>query len=215
LKLVLLSTSANQAYVFSSNRLREAVGASYLVACSTTDWIDDACREVGGTRLQASSGNALVTTHDQETAQRLVRLVTRRALTEAPGLSVAGVSIEIDGETPTANDIKGVFQESQRHSGRTVSATAVRFQRLPVVAACQSTDWPASAWYSDVRPGSDTPEDQDPTPQSAEVIAKRQVRLDADRRMARLAGEGIQLLGIGDLFTTVDWVGVVHADGNT
>lgn len=32
--------------------------------------------------------------------------------------------------------------------------------------------------------------------------------------MAKLAGEDIRLVGIDELLTTVDWVGVVHADGN-
>ena len=214
MRLVLLATSGNQSYIFASNRLREAVGASYLVACSTTDWIDGACLEVGGTRLQASSGNALVTTPDAKTAQQLVRLVTLRALKEAPGLSVTGVSVEIAGDTPNADDIGAVFQKWQRHSGHTASSTATRFHRLPAVAACQSTDWPAASWHTDLKnlPG-DHPEDQNPIPQSAEVIAKRNARPEADRRMKRLVGD-VPLVEIGGFHSEVDWVGVIHADGN-
>jgi hypothetical protein len=216
LRLVLLATSGNQSYIFASNRLREAVGASYLVACSTTDWIDDACREVGGTRLQASSGNALVTTPDTDadTAKELVRKVTSRALKDAPGLSVTGVSVKIEGDTPTADDITNVFMEWQLHSGRTASATATRFHRLPAVAACRSTDWPAAAWYTDL-PHLDGkhPEDQNPIPQSAEVIAKRKVRPEANQRMKELVG-GTPLVDIRDFHSKVDWVGVIHADGN-
>lgn len=213
MRLVLISTSSNQSYIFASNRLREAVGASYLVACSTTKWIDEACGRARGTRLQASSGNALITTPD-ECARQLVREVTLKALQEAPGLSITGVSIEIAGATPTADEISKVFEEWQRHFGRTAAGASARFHRLPVVAACGSTDWPAACWHSDLKPGNGTyPEDEEPIPLSAEVIAKRAVRHNAEARIRKLAGTD-NLARIRDFFSAVEWVGVVHADGN-
>lgn len=36
---MLVTTSGNQRYIFTSNELREAVGASHPLALSTTGWV--------------------------------------------------------------------------------------------------------------------------------------------------------------------------------
>jgi hypothetical protein len=53
--LVLIETSGNQKYLFSTNRLRESVGASQLTYASGTLWLADALRELGGPELDAGT----------------------------------------------------------------------------------------------------------------------------------------------------------------
>lgn len=45
--LVAVETAGIQSYIFASNRLKENVGASYLVAAATGDWAFDAVRSLG------------------------------------------------------------------------------------------------------------------------------------------------------------------------
>ncbi|MGH4018516.1 MAG: hypothetical protein ACRDT0_04580 [Pseudonocardiaceae bacterium] len=146
---VLVSTSGNQSYIFASNRLREAVGASYLLARSTTAWVEEALSGTGSKLVQASSGSTLAVAPDRDAARALARAVTGKALREAPGLAIHAVSVEIDGEAPTADEVGAVFAEYQRHVAARPSVAA-RHQRLPVVAACDSTDLPARSWHADV-----------------------------------------------------------------
>ena len=221
-RLVLLTTAGNQGFIFASNRLREAVGASELVREATTAWVEEACASVTSTSdsgravvLQASSGRALVVTDGLEAANEVVWKVTHAGMARAPGLDLFGTSIAIQGTLPTSQEISEVFAAASRLQARRPSPAA-RFQRLPVVAACSSTDLPAAVWHSDVRadPSGLPVSGEEPAPMSAEVVAKRGARPAADRRMRGLLGETFRLVDIDEFFDAVDWVAVVHADGN-
>ncbi|MCA1676522.1 MAG: hypothetical protein LC799_31565, partial [Actinobacteria bacterium] len=220
MRLVLIATSANQPYIFASNRLREAVGASELVRLATTKWVHEAVTATGpggADVIQESSGAALLVVDGPDggadRARRVVNELTRRAMRDAPGLDVAGAAVPIDGPTPIPAEVDAVFAAH----GATVArraATLGRFPRLPCAAACASTDRPAAAWHSDAAraSGGGARRGEEPRPLSAEVIAKRRTRPAADRRMHEQAG--VPLVDIDDFFDQVERVAVVHADGN-
>ncbi|ABW10825.1 conserved hypothetical protein [Parafrankia sp. EAN1pec] len=108
-----------------------------------------------------------------------------------------------------------MFAEASTRQASRPSSTA-RFGRLPMVASCASTDLPAAVWRSDAPPdrnGRPRAGDE-PVPMSAEVAAKRRMRSAADQRMRALVGATVTLLDIDVFFEQVDWVAVVHADGN-
>lgn len=114
MRLVLVSTSGNQRFVFASNKLREAVGASHLVALSTTVWVHEAL-DGAGTILQESSGTTLVQVEDEETARDLATALTRRVRTEAPGLDLSVVSVLVVDGHVGQDEVDAVFQEAHRH----------------------------------------------------------------------------------------------------
>lgn len=218
--LVLFATSANQSYIFTSNRLREAVGASELVRLATTKWVHNAVAATGpggADVVQESSGTALLVVDGPdggaERARRVVNELTRRVMRDAPGLDVAGTSVPIGGPAPTPAEVDAVFAAHSATLARR-SSTLGRFPRLPCTAACASTDRPATTWHSDAArsPGGGARHGEEPRPLSAEVIAKRRTRPAADHRMERQAG--VPLLDIDDFFDRVERVAVVHADGN-
>src|SRR5215468_1380341 len=208
-RLVLVSTSGNQRYVFASNRLREAVGASHLLALSTTEWV----RQVlpgGAEILQEASGTTLLRVADEAAANAVAHALTSKALREAPGLDVSVVSVGLENDHVTSADVDRVFAQAHRNRSRHPS-NAARFQRMPVAASCASTDLPARVWHSDARPGKNGyPNEEQPQPLSAEVIAKRLARPAAVKKVQGLLDSqehtrGIELIHVDEYFESVEW----------
>ena len=137
--LVMLQTNSNQAYIYSSPRLREQIGASFQITL-LSQWVDEEAKKLlevaeeakkllevpeeeslpGSFWVSNSSGKVIVrlTGNDGEPkalARSLIGAVTRRALKEAPGLDVTGVFIPPEDEVGTRNgmtDDEAVTQDS-------------------------------------------------------------------------------------------------------
>lgn len=117
LHLVMLESSGNQNYIFGSNRLAEAIGASQLtleagvdVAMRATDAVfgtafnksaspDELTQKLleqpwdgadGPTVINAMSGKALIAVPDRASGRRLVQKATRIVIEEMPGLQFSG-----------------------------------------------------------------------------------------------------------------------------
>ena len=88
---VLIETGANQAYIFDTNRLRHAAGASYLVHELGTSWVPEIARSLGASVVLAISGKALLLVDNPAAGRAVIGAVSERALREAPGLEVTGV----------------------------------------------------------------------------------------------------------------------------
>ena len=103
--LVVVDTMQIQPYIFGSNRLRENVGASYLVNAATKDWAFEAVKEVApkhniGSQndlmdgawiekgldaevLYAGGGNFAVLFRDENMAKKFHYKLSRQALDNA------------------------------------------------------------------------------------------------------------------------------------
>ena len=148
--LVMLQTNSNQPFIFSSPRLREQIGASFeitLLSCwvkeaafdmklpsmSTSEkgikvlpatfWVSDSSGKVI-VRFTKSDGNP------ENLAKQLIREVTLRALTEAPGLDVTGVFIEATSNTVDADDLQELDRVFLEYSLNRRPAAA-RFPQFP------------------------------------------------------------------------------------
>lgn len=137
--LVMLQTNSNQAYIYSSPRLREQIGASFQITL-LSQWVGEEAKKLleiakreslpvevakegslpGSFWVSKSSGKVIVrlTENDGEPkalARSLIGAVTRRAFKEAPGLDVTGVFMPPEDEVGTHNgmtDDEAVTQDS-------------------------------------------------------------------------------------------------------
>ncbi len=112
--LVMLQTNSNQPFIFSSPRLREQIGASFEITL-LSHWVKEEAEKLTKMKplpatfwVSDSSGKVIVrfTGHADEPkakAKDLIRRVTLRALTDAPGLDVTGVFIEATSNTVDAD----------------------------------------------------------------------------------------------------------------
>ena len=159
--LVMLQTNSNQSFIFSSPRLREQIGASFEITLlsrwvkmeaekllkpkplPTSFWVSDSSGKVI-VRFTETDGDP------KELAKRLIREVTLRALTDAPGLDVTGVFIEATFDKVDARDLNKLDRVFLEYSLNRRPAAA-RFPQFPFLERGSESALPASASLCDLK----------------------------------------------------------------
>lgn len=239
--LVIVDTAQIQSYIFGSNRLRENIGASYLVAQSTGDWAKEAVRQIAGQNnirpvgtidntkhienpahnldaevLYAGGGNFVVLFRDERLAKDFTRVLSRKVLTEAPNLQlvIAQNSFDWNGES-LSDKIKATFKKlAEEKRARALSSPLLG---LGVTVMCRSTGLPATQVVQ--------PIPTDPTsvyPASAEIVAKLDAVAAANERLDIMFASTVgtsyafprDLDEMGRTAGEHSLIAVVHADGN-
>jgi hypothetical protein len=233
--LVMASASQIQSYIFASNKLREQVGASHLVAQATGAWalqaveraathsnvhdagalgldtkftIDEQTTGSAAEVIYSGGGNVEVLFTEKAVADAFVRALSERLLCEAPGLRVAfGRSDFFEWGHGIAGAAVQARQDLER-AKRAMATGGGGLLGLGVTAACIYTGLPATAI-------------DDGSPISAESKA----RLAAFEAADRVLREKFQV-AVGGLYFPNDLdklgrsrgedshVAVIHADGN-
>ncbi len=158
--LVMLQTNSNQPFIFSSPRLREQIGASFEITL-LSHWVEEETKELLSLKelpssfwVSDSSGKVIVRfTDDQgdpeDLAKRLIREVTLRALTDAPGLDVTGVFIPAAPGALEAKDLEKLDRAFSEYSLNRRPAAA-RFPQFPFLERGSESAFPASASLHDL-----------------------------------------------------------------
>jgi len=156
----MLQTNSNQPFIFSSPRLREQIGASFEITL-LSKWVKDKAEELLDTNtlpisfwVSDSSGKVIVrfTEADgdpKDLAKRLIREVTLRALTDAPGLDVTGVFVKASSSTVDADDLQELDRVFLEYSLNRRPAAA-RFPQFPYLERGLESALPASASLDDL-----------------------------------------------------------------
>jgi len=248
--LLILETSGNQSYIFSTNKLRDVVGASELTYRVGTDFVERAIEEVTGRPFRkenilselpiekegspdieviiATSGKAVLLVRDSEDhalKRGFVETWSRIVVSEAPGVDALAVfsEISLDLSLPLLNgkerneaegSLLNVFRDAHVQFSIAKTRRAApqsRFQRLPPVASCRYSGYPAQEMFS---------EGGEPVPISLLSLVKIEAGRSDEfrRRMESLyppGKNGIVAQGLNDkTLEECRWLAVVHADGN-
>ena len=159
--LVMLQTNSNQPFIFSSPRLREQIGASFEITLLSR-WVKEEAEKLLKQKplptsfwVSDSSGKVIVRFTDDEggpkdLAKQLIREVTLRALTDAPGLDVTGVFIEASSNTVDADDLQELDRVFLEYSLNRRPAAA-RFPQFPFLERGSESALPASASLCDLK----------------------------------------------------------------
>ena len=162
--LVMLQTNSNQPFIFSSPRLREQIGASFEITLLSrwveeeakcllkaedlpnTFWVSDSSGKV---IVRFTQRNCAESDNSPESlARALIREVTLRALTDAPGLDVTGVFITTDTDEVKSEDLERLDHEFSAYSLNRRPAAA-RFPQFPYLIRAEESELPTSAALSD------------------------------------------------------------------
>ena len=157
--LVMLQTNSNQPFIFSSPRLREQIGASFEITL-LSHWVEEKAKELLSLKklpssfwVSDSSGKVIVRFTEtkgnpKELAKRLIREVTLRALTDAPGLDVTGVFVKASSSTVDPEDLQELDRVFLEYSLNRRPAAA-RFPQLPFLQRAEESALPASTPITD------------------------------------------------------------------
>ena len=248
--LVMLQTNSNQPFIFSSPRLREQIGASFEITLLSR-WVKEEAEKLLKQKplptsfwVSYSSGKVIVRFTDDEggpkdLAKQLIREVTLRALTDAPGLDVTGVFIKATSNTVDADDLQELDRVFLEYSLNRRPAAA-RFPQFPFLERGSESALPASASLGDLKFSQESLQRNnfdESSPLSLPSRVKRAFASTSRKRQVddvkeRLAKQGKELKQEPQLYPTklaaafqdgeefedaknmLSSVGVVHIDGN-
>jgi hypothetical protein len=212
-----VETTSNQAYIFGSNRLRENIGASFLLAQACVDWVREALPGDGSVaEVLVTSGRAVLRSTSRTALVGLINEITWRALTEAPGLTVTGSVCEFpdrpdEGTTRVGTVMRQLAVENDQIAGAHPAST-VRFLRLPPVASCAVSEFPAERTWRDGVGGT--------TSSDVSEVSYRKRRAGGDglrnlRHTFNTTADSLEELeDAARLGSDIGWTAVVHIDGN-
>jgi hypothetical protein len=233
--LVALETAQIQSYIFKSNRLKENVGASYLVAAATEDWVYDIVRgmelahnvldtdELADTDgqtldvevLYCGGGNAVLLFADEARAREFVRTLSQKVLVDAPGLRLTFHVQTIKWSQPLSYQVSEALNDLRQQ--RSFQPPRLGVHGLGVTVMGASTSLPAVTL------------DRDPDgnwePISAETEAKRRAVASANAKLRKVEDDlmrdwlheyefPLELDDLGRSEGKSSFIAVVHADGN-
>jgi CRISPR RNA silencing complex Cmr2 subunit-like protein len=129
--LTLLGTASIQDYLFRSNRLKENLGASHLIATALKQW-----ESKGARPLFVGGGNAAVILDRADAAKEAVFAWSREWLEKAPGLRLVAAHEDFE-----VGGLREAFQKAQRQlfENENRPAHGAPLGALPVVRSCPST----------------------------------------------------------------------------
>ena len=172
---LLLEVGSIQSYIFGSNQLAQNIGASELVALSTTKWVVDVLDDMGLTHngrwdegnteigpvveyvniadpaveiVYAGGGNAMILFSKRNTAVSFVKKLSRFILEEAPNLNFLAIHDEFEDDTQALAEVHRQLrrQMNYRQMNRPFSTPLLG---LSVTAECVYTGLPAIGLDSD------------------------------------------------------------------
>lgn len=155
--IVVLDTTGIQSYIFSSNRLRENIGASHLLTQVTQDWVDETLEGFSISKLQrdepietsespveliyAGGGNTVLLFKSLDFAKRFTKTLSKRVLLDAPGINliVAYAEFNWDEKSKLLYEVIQDLMKDDLESKKYERIPSAPLLGLGVTASCNST----------------------------------------------------------------------------
>lgn len=157
--VTVLDTTGIQPYIFNSNRLRENIGASYLVDKVTGDWVkkiletefnipkEQQYQPINSSGfaaeiIYAGGGNTLLLFTSLDIAKDFIKKLSWRILNYAPGINLVAAHKEFNWNECLFTIVKDLMENEVEHLKRSKISSSPLLG-LGVTATCNSTQLPA------------------------------------------------------------------------
>ncbi|MGB3266171.1 MAG: hypothetical protein WBA89_19690 [Microcoleus sp.] len=241
--VTVLDTTGIQPYIFGSNRLRENIGASYLVSQATDDWARNALNTLkakinqeiyafdpeqnqpeakprieddglAAELVYAGGGNTILLFSDRQYAVQFTQILSKRILEEAPGINLVAVHQEFDWDSQSLYHVVQNLMKNDLDSKKRSRIPSAPLLGLGVTATCRTTQLIAVKM-------SDPFENDEPYLISTEIDAKLKVVSKANDKLQKMFASALgsyefplRTDKMGRSEGDSSYVAVVHADGN-
>lgn len=235
--LTMVDTAGIQGYIFGSNRLRENIGASYLVKQATSDWVYETLIEpnnltdkktgkidsdkhivthdLAAELIYTGGGNAVILFHSMDEARTFARRLSRKVLYEAPGLEIIIAHSEPFDWSPAANDLGDKVRDLREgrlaNKKHTRGAMLTPLLGLGVTAECEATGLVAAHRIED--PSERFVSDEIYAKSQASETAKKRLRDEFAKADPRFDFSA-ELDHLSRTGGEESYIAVVHIDGN-
>ena len=164
LVVTILDTTGIQPYIFGSNRLRENVGASYLVSQATDKWVKQVFKdlkknqnwkiqipdqpedkpyiedgELTAELVYAGGGNTVLLFKTFDDAKEFTRKLSRKILEEAPGINLVAAHKEFNWGSKSLYKVIQDVMKNDIDRSKQQRIASDPLLGLGVTAACRST----------------------------------------------------------------------------
>jgi hypothetical protein len=236
---VLLDTVSIQRYIFSTNNLKENIGASRIVEDIYDSHLKEAIKKLFSssddsyykawenepekiTILECSSsfeigyiggGNALLFFKEEEKAKEFIKYWTMRLLIHCPGLIPACAIAKIDFND-FSRSLKNLFKQLAENKSSFVPQTVIK--RHGITAECPNTGYSAEIWCEKL-----------PEEKKNYISSVSNAKIMAAEEANKKLQEILKDLGLADEYTFTDeidklgqtkreesHIAIVHIDGN-
>jgi hypothetical protein len=207
LTVTVLDTTGIQPYIFGSNRLRENIGASYLVSQATDNWAREALNklkehieqevytfdpeqhqpdaqpriedgEIAAELVYAGGGNTVLLFSQKQYAVQFTMILSKRILEEAPGINLVAVHQEFDWDSDSIYAVVQKLMKNELDAKKRSRIPSAPLLGLSVTASCRSTQLVAVDISQKLED-----EDDEPYLISREIQKKRQTVNSANQEL--------------------------------
>jgi hypothetical protein len=225
--LTVLDTTGIQNYIFSSNRLKENIGASQLVKEVTGEWIRHTLvgldvpinhqyepiesSQLPAEIIYAGGGNAQIIFRERETAIEFTRRISLRVLKEARGIQLLAAHRQFTWGNGLRDAVNTAMKEDLDRYKQTRTPSSPLLG-LSVTVNCNSSQLPAIGLSTKYNDDSD-----DPYPISEEIRLKHKAseRAQTDLKIPDHLVFPKRIDKMGRTVHESSYIAIIHADGNS
>lgn len=239
--VTVIDTTGKQNYIFNTNRLRENIGASFLLSQATKEWVEDILETNFGVHktrqkdpidtsglnaevIYANGGNALIVFKSREIAIKFTRILSKKVLTEASGVNLLVAHADFDWDKDNLYEIVEDLKKNEIERQKYERIHSAPLLGLGVTASCNSTQLPAvDISDRDKEINDDDDEGKESYLISTEAKQKLKAVKKANQKLQEILSEVVdeniyqfpyRTDNLGRSQGESSYVAVVHIDGN-